>query len=343
MKHGSLYLVGALIALLCGCGHNVYMERESSGFGMLLPIGESAMGVSIGSMKTVSATVRGGVSLETTSSASGGLFSGSGAESKITSFKTNTQLNENNLANVFMSSNVPESVKMILASNLVEAAKAPKFMPAILQTDSATVHMGAESVQSNTVEQITPHSSGLDKVIETIPQITTPVVNAVSETTSNIVTNTIDTVKDTVNNTINKTINWAIVTKWTIIVASVSALAVALIKRSASISAPSPTPSLEEIDDEIKKESEPSSIATDSNGGGSQPKSNEPIAPAPKKKETPTNKPATNKKTWWQRLVAIVGAIITLIGKIPKETRAKILLNAKDWLSRKRTERAKKK
>ena len=103
MKHGHLFIWITLFALLCGCGHNVYLEREITGLGFIVPVGDSALGLTIGSVKTVSATVRGGTSLETTSSVGGGLFSGSGAESRITTFKTNQQLNEGNLKEVLLS------------------------------------------------------------------------------------------------------------------------------------------------------------------------------------------------------------------------------------------------
>ena len=338
MKHGRLFIFGVLISFLCGCGHNVYLEREITGLGVIVPIGDSALGVSIGSVKTVSATVRGGSSLETTSSVGGGIFSGSAAESRITTFKVNQQLNEGNLKEVLMSPEVPESVKTVIATNLTSAAKAPEFMPAVLQTDSATVHMGAESVQSNNVPAVVHHDSGIDKIVDTVPQITTPVINTVTDLTDK----TIDGVNQTIDNAIDRTFDWSIATKWTMIIGSICAVLMVMIKKNSGDSSVS-VPDLENIDPSVKKTAD--EIMKDESSSENIPKKTpdkkQPTVPNKEEKKSSTVSPPSLKgKKWWQKIIIIISGIVTLIGKIPPETRQKAVQLVKDWITRKRQEKA---
>lgn len=338
MKHGYLFILVTLFTLLCGCGHNAYLEREITGLGFIVPIGDSALGLTLGSIKTISATVRGGTSLETTSSVGGGIFSGSGAESRITTFKTNQQLNEGNLRDVLLSPEVPEVVKVVIATNMSSAVKAPKFMPAILQTDSATVHMGSESVQSNAVEQISHHPSGIDKVIDTIPKITTPVVETVTDLTDK----TIGNVNQTIDKAVDRTFDWSIATKWTMIIGSICAVLIVFIKRKFGDESVS-VPDLENIDPSIKKAAE--KIMKDESSSEDIPKETpnkeQPDEPNKEEKKSSTVSPPSLKgKTWWQKIIIIIGSIITLIGKVPPETRQKAIQLVKDWITKKRQAKA---
>ena len=343
MKHGKLLLWNVCLVLLSGCGHNVYMEREATGLAVMIPIGDSAIGFCLGSMKTASATVRGGVSLETASSASGGIFAGQGAESKVTTFKSNTQLNEKNLMEVFKDPAVPTEVKVQLAKNLQESVKAPKFMPSVLQTDSATIHMGSEAVQSNAVAQVTPHTTGLDKVVETLPQITETIVRPVTDLTDK----TIDGVNQTIDNAVDRTIDWSISTKWTaVLLAALGVLTLWLKMKKSSDGGSVSVPDLEDIDPELKKEAEKymdtGSSESPTSGDPSAPK--DPAEPAPKKKETPAIKVPTLKgKKWWQKILIILTSVWTLIGKIPPETRARIITTVKEWWLRKKVAKVQKK
>ncbi len=329
--------------LLSGCGHNVYTERETTGLAFMIPIGDSAVGFCLGSMKTASATVRGGVSLETSSSASGGLFAGQGAESKVTTFKSNMQLNEKNLMEVFKDPAVPTEVKVQLAKNLQESAKAPKFMPSVLQTDSATIHMGSEAVQSNGVAQVVPHATGIDKVVETLPKITETIVRPVTDITDK----TIDGVNKTIDNTVDRTVDWSINTKWTaVLLAALGVLTLWLKMKKGGGGGNISVPDLEDIDPELKKEAEKymdtGSSESPTSSDPSAPK--DPAEPTPKKKETPTIKiPTLKGKKWWQKILIVLASIWTLIGKIPPEYRTKIVTMIKEIIIKKKVEKAKKK
>lgn len=322
MKYGGLLFVSGLLLLTCGCGHNVYLERETTGLGALIPVGDSALGFAIGSMKTISATVRGGSSIQTTASARGGIFTMDGAESKITTFKVNQQLNEGNIVKIMQDPEVPKEVKVAIVQNMCDATKAPKFMPSVLQTDSSTIHMGAEAVQSNAVEQIQHHSTGVDKVVETIGDVTH---------------STVEKVSGTVDKTIDRTIDWSIASKWTVIILAICGVITLLIKKSGSFNEPDDTPSLEEVDPGYAKDQQ------SPDGEPEQPpEPKQPSAPPSPKKQEKIKFPSLKGKTFWQKIIAIVGALWTMISRIPPETRAKIVNAIKDIFTKWRDKRAKK-
>lgn len=201
----STIIVAILISLsmmLCtGCltGHNIYREKEMTGIDLSIPLGQSFVGLQIGATKTVTAVVRGGVSFETTSANHGGLFAGAGGQSKITQLKSNAQLNEGYLAEVLCSTNVPIEVKLMLASNLTEAATAPYFPGSILQTEGSTIHIGRNAILSNNVERLTPEARGLDRLVDkTADVIGTNVVNNVLDTTGDVVHDVVNPMQGTV-------------------------------------------------------------------------------------------------------------------------------------------------
>lgn len=201
------YLTITLAGLIClsmlcgGCmtGHNVYREKEMTGIDLSIPLGQTFLGLQIGATKTVTAVIRGGVSFETTSANHGGLFSGAGGQSKITQMKTNTQLNEGYLAEVLCSTNVPDSVKQTLASNLVNASTAPYFPGSVLQTEGSTIHIGRNAILSNAVERIEATSKGLDRLVDkTATIIGSNVVSDAIGATGNIVHDITNPLQDTV-------------------------------------------------------------------------------------------------------------------------------------------------
>lgn len=192
---------------LTGCGHNVYVEHDTAGLYLAFPIGVegSRASISIGSAKTVVATVRGGTGFTTETSTGGGLFSGAAGTAKVTQFKSNMQLNEGNIEKIMTSPDVPEQVKITLAEQLVKNTAAPEFLPTATATrEAATTANG----NTNVINKF--NTTGIDKLVETVPQIVEPVVDAaesiVNGTVSNvttIVTSTVDTTGDVVNHTMD--------------------------------------------------------------------------------------------------------------------------------------------
>lgn len=199
MKRYILYFLLVLCTtLLTGCGHNMYFENETTGLCLRIPVAEGAdLGLMIGSTKSVTATVRGGTSFTTESSNGAGILSGDAGIAKITQFKSNTQINEGNIVKVLADTNVPEQVKIELVKQLDFKASAPDFKPSILQTRSSLVASSGADVSN-----VKPfNSTGVDKIVEIIPDVTTPVVNTVKE----ITTTTIDATANVANTAIENT------------------------------------------------------------------------------------------------------------------------------------------
>jgi len=199
MKRYILYFLPVLCTtLLTGCGHNMYFENETTGLCLRIPIAEGAdLGLMVGSTKSVTATVRGGTSFTTESSNGAGILSGDAGIAKITQFKSNTQINEGNIVKVLTDTNVAENVKLELVRQLDFKASAPDFKPSILQTRSSLVASSGADVSN-----VKPfNSTGVDKIIEIAPAITTPVVDAVKE----ITTTTIDAAANVTNTAIENT------------------------------------------------------------------------------------------------------------------------------------------
>ena len=184
-----MFVVVVILSILfCGCGHNMLVENENIGFVCRVPVGEANyVGFAIGSTKSVVAAVRGGASFESTTSAGGGVFSGSGAENKITAFRSNLQFNEGNLAEAFVNPDIPMEVKLKLAEGVVEGAKAPKFPDAIVTTRDAVMQVGSEAVNSNAVSVAHLTPTGVDKVVDKTPEIVNSVTEPVKETVHDLV------------------------------------------------------------------------------------------------------------------------------------------------------------
>jgi len=193
---GGSPVMEALLVLLCvvlillnaGCGHNMLIENETMGFAARVPVGDANyVGVVIGSSKQVVAAVRGGASFESTTSAGGGIFSASGAENKITTFRSNLQFNEGNLNEAFVNPDVPMEVKLKLAEGVVTAAKAPKFPDSIVTTRDAVMQLGAKAVTSNAVSVANLKPTGVDNVVNKTPEVIKAVTDPVTDTVHDLV------------------------------------------------------------------------------------------------------------------------------------------------------------
>ena len=247
MKIGNFVLILLLMLLFCGCGHTMLIESEVTGFSVSVPIGEgSPVNVTVGMSKTVTAAVRGGTTVETTSVAGGGIFSGDAGVGKKTTLKTNAQLNEGNLVKVLTSPDCPDPAKNMLASNLCASAKAPISEPMVIQTQTATVNTGVESVTSNAVNSI-DRVSGIDKIVDTVPSITTPLIDGAVTA----VTTTVEAAENTTVGLFDKfadmcrSIKWSVFFKALCTIASVVGLWLWLNRGSKKTK---PLPVLQEVD-----------------------------------------------------------------------------------------------
>lgn len=200
VKTLTVILLLILVLMNSGCGHNMLIENETIGFAARVPVGDANyVGVVIGSSKQVVAAVRGGASFESTTSAGGGIFSASGAENKITTFRSNLQFNEGNLNDAFANPDVPMDVKLKLAEGVVTAAKAPKFPDSIVTTRDAVMQLGAKAVTSNAVSVANLKPTGVDNVVNKTPDVVKAVTDPVTETVHDLVNPLEGTISSTTN------------------------------------------------------------------------------------------------------------------------------------------------
>ncbi len=369
MKHGMFIPALCILSLISGCGHSVLVESEVTGFAIKVPIGEGgSLGVTLGSSKLTTATVRGGTTLETTSSAGGGIFSGDGGLNRITTFKTNAQLNEGNLRDVLLSDKVPDEAKVILASNLCIAAKAPKVAQTVLQTPTTTIHTG-EATASNSVASLN-RISGLDKVVDTVPAVVgvipetvKPVVDGAVTVTTNVVDEVIGTVTeitgqvtDSANNLVDDASKVVKDIKWITIFKGVALAALAILALwfmyfkmfAKSATSARPAPVFRPVDPDQIVDTPPEDPPTPTDTPEEPP--TEPPAEAPKpikKKEEETvegNQSEQQPKVpWYKKVITFFSVCYALFLRIPPETRAKILNSIKtfvtEWIQKKREEK----
>lgn len=190
--------IAALALLLAGCGHNRIFESESFGLAVEVPTGAGSVVLSIGSHKSTRALLRGGSSLETTTSSGAGLFGGAAGHSKVTQYKANAQLNEGNILEIMTSSNCPPEAKIILAKNFSGATEAPFFPVSVLQTKEATIHLGKAAVLSNGVEKL-DGKTGIDLMVDKVTDVIgTNVVNHTLNTAGGVVHDAVNPLEGTV-------------------------------------------------------------------------------------------------------------------------------------------------
>jgi len=208
-----------LCLIICGCGHNRYNEYKTWGVSFQIPFGDlGSMGVCIGSMESTVAMVRGGSSFNSETIAGEGLFSAAGGTAKITSFRSNEQLNERNIVKVMESPEVPAEAKIELAKNLNH--EAPDFKPSAMQIREATLY--ANGFTNELTNQFKP--TGVDKVVDGTVDIVTNTVNSVEEIidhTTDTITDTTDAITDAVSDTtgnITKGQAWAAIGTFLLII-----------------------------------------------------------------------------------------------------------------------------
>lgn len=211
---GALIMLLVLMFMCTGCGHSMLVMNKNVGLLLRFPVGEANyIGFGIGSTEATVAAVRGGTSFESTTSAGGGVFSGSGAHNNITCFRSNLQFNEGNLRDAFVSPDIPMEVKLKLAEGVVEGSKAPKFPDSIVTTRDVTMQLGDKAVASNAVAVTKLEPTGIDKIVDKTPAIVDSVTKPVTSTVHDLVnplegtvssiTNVTKEVKEVINDASN--------------------------------------------------------------------------------------------------------------------------------------------
>lgn len=211
IKSNKHILLFVLLSVLCGCGHNRFNEYKSTGVTVAIPFGDmGALGIGVGSVEYTTAMVRGGSSFTTETAAGGGIFSGAAGSSRITTFRSNTQLNEKNLMAVLTETNIPESVKCHIAEGLSCNMTAPTLAPSVLQTREAVIYgNGATNKVSYPF-----NPTGVDKLSEEVSDLIRDAIEDVTSSSKDIINNAVDKtqevvdkVTDSVDNSVNSAVD----------------------------------------------------------------------------------------------------------------------------------------
>ena len=228
------YFTCLTLLLLVGCGHNRYNETKSWGLGFSIPFGDlGQMSVCLGSTESTVAMVRGGSSFSTETIAGAGVFAGAGGTAKVSTFRSNEQLNEGNVVKIMQSPDVPESVKKELAQNFKKAAEAPEIEPSAMQVREASLY--ANGYKGELKNQFKP--TGVDKVIEETTETVEHLADDLTGTAQDAgthITETVNTISDHLNpgKKISETITNVgdnltdAVTRWLIIIGFIIVIAI---------------------------------------------------------------------------------------------------------------------
>ena len=209
MIRSSLFL--ALILVVSGCGHNRFNEYRSTGLTAVIPFGDmGSLGVGLGSTEYTTAMIRGGSSFSTETAAGAGLLSGAAGSSRITTFKSNTQLNEGNIVKALSESNISEDVKVELAKGLAKEMRAPDISPSVLQTREAVIYSNGATNEYGYPFKPT----GVDKVIEEVSDTVKDVVGDVTDATESVVNNVTDSVDNSIDSVVETTHNLTKAQAW---------------------------------------------------------------------------------------------------------------------------------
>ena len=299
----------AALTLVLGCGHNRVNMHSTFGPAVSFPLGDlGQLTVSIGSSKTTSAMVRGGSSFTTESTEGGGLLSTAAGTTTISTFKSNTQLNEGNLVKVLTSSNVPDKAKIELAETLSKGVLAPSFEPAAMATREGMMYTHGFNKQIDYPFK----STGVDKIAETVTDVV--------EDTKEVVEDAIDRPLDSLDNTVQEVAdgtarisrNAALVTILGILL-SMLTIIVTFKKTPASVAAKKP--STVEAEGTSPPDDDPPSDGT---------------IDIPEADEDPVV-PEVEHLPWWKKyllgLWSVIVSILTFWKGLPEEDQSKIREN----------------
>lgn len=340
IKHARMYLYLLVLLVVCGCGHSVLIESKLTGLGVILPVGEGqTIGVVLGSMESTTATVRGGTTVETTSVAGGGIFSGEAGVNHITKMKTNAQLNEGNLRDILMSPDCPEAVKVELAKNLSNAAAAPETPPTVVQAQTAAIHSGSEAVTSSNAVPIINRITGVDNLVNQVTDAATTVTGQITGTVTDITNNTVDSVQEGTTGMFDSITKWFRNLKWTWIFKAIALALMGLIaymffKNDKDIKSP------------VLRNADPSKMNPTNGDTPIDPSNSEPagepeiiIPPQEEKQEEEKKTDGSKKKKWYTYIFSILTSIIQFVIRMPKEKREKLFKKIKEFFTRKKSKK----
>ncbi len=320
-------LMIAFTTLVVGCGHNRVNMHSTFGPSVTIPCGDlGSIVVSIGSSKTTSAMVRGGSSFTTESAEGGGLLSTAGGTTTISTFKSNTQLNEGNLVKVLTSTNVPDKAKIALANKLSRGMTAPGFEPAAMGTREGMMYVHGYDKQLD----FSFAPTGVDKIADMVSDA----VDDVKDISKDVITRPLDSLDNTVEKVADGTAsisrNAALVTIFGLLASMLAVLVTFKKNKTPSTGSPCPPPS--------PVESEGSTPPEPDDETPIDPTSDEPID-IPEADEDPTL-PEVQVLPWWKKFLtglwSVLVSMFTFWKGLPDESKDKIRENLKKFSNNKR-------
>lgn len=309
-----IHLIVAALVVVAGCGHNRVNMHSTFGPSVSIPCGDlGSVVVSIGSSKTTSAMVRGGSSFTTESAEGGGLLSTAGGTTTISTFKSNTQLNEGNLVKVLTSTNVPDKAKIAIAEKLSKGMMAPGFEPAAMGTREGMMYVHGYDKQLD----FSFNPTGVDKIAD----MTKDVVDDVKDMAKDVIDRPLDSLDNTVEEVADGTAkisrNAALVTIFGLLASMLAVLATFKKNKTPSTGSPRPPSSVE---------SEGLSPPEPDDETPTDPTSDEPID-IPEAEEDPTV-PEVEILPWWKKFLiglwSVLVSMFTFWKGLPDESKDKV-------------------
>ena len=306
-----------LTIAVSGCGHNRFNEYRSTGLTAVIPFGDmGSLGVGIGSTEYTTAMIRGGSSFSTETADGAGLLSGAAGSSRITTFKSNTQLNEGNLVKVLSASNITEDIRIELAKGLAKEMRAPDISPSVLQTREAVIYSnGATNEFSYPFK-----STGVDKVVEDVTDTVKDAVGDITDATENVVNNVTDSVDNSIDSVVESTHNLTKAQAWAALGFAILAGLVMFLKFFNSKTETECQPS--NRTDEIQ----PPQIDPDDTGDDPTPDDTDP----PDNSDKPSAPEKTgDKRSKFERGIDAAMEVLNLFNKLPKKQKQVLMDSAR--------------
>lgn len=305
------------LLLIVGCGHNRFNEYRSTGLTAVIPFGDmGSLGIGIGSTEYTTAMIRGGSSFSTETAAGAGLLSGAAGSSRITTFKSNTQLNEGNLVKALTESNISEEVKVELAKGLAKEMRAPDIQSSVLQTREAVIY--SNGVTNEFVYPFKP--TGVDKVVGDVTDTVKTVVEDIADATENVVNNVTDSVDNSIDSVVESTHNLTKAQAWAALGFAILAGIIMFLKffnTKPETGCPPPSRT-----DEIQ----PPQIDPDDTGDDPTPDDTDP----PDNSDTPSAPEKTeDKRSKFERGIDAAMEVLNLFNKLPKKQKQVLMDSAR--------------
>lgn len=310
----SLFLV-ILIMLACsGCGSmNFYYEHDATGLDLTVPVCGQRVGLTVGAVKSTSTSVRGGTSFNSQSTSGVGI-TGAATTTRVTTFRSNAQLNEGNIVKIMESPNMAEKAKIVLAKQLGDGVVAPDFEPVAMRTRDGVIYSNGYK-GSAIPNDFSP--TGIDKIVEDATGVINNIADDATATTNAVIGGATESIQ-ALSHSLTTTRIWAGISMF--ITFLISWLLIK--KKPAKVVQPDDKPPTIPKPPVIHEMEDDEAVRHDDEEAGviDVPEVEHPV-------QTPIEPPV--KRKWWQRLAAALVTIIAGWFSIDKADRDEIVAGLK--------------